>query len=123
MADDDLDWAGSNASQSSDHDEDDDIDGDNDDTSGPYQPSKTPVAQNDDDDDPPPDEDDDNDDDHGNSGGGWKTVIVRAGDSLSLIAQRELGNANRWREIFNANRDQISNPDLIHPGQKLKLPS
>ena len=48
---------------------------------------------------------------------------VAPGDSLSKIARRYYGDANQWRRIFEANRDQISNPDLIHPGQKLKIPS
>ncbi len=51
------------------------------------------------------------------------TYTVAKGDSLSKIAKKTLGNANRWREIFDANRDQIANPDLIQPGQVLKLPA
>lgn len=51
------------------------------------------------------------------------TYTVAKGDSLSKIAKKVLGDANRWREIFEANRDQIDNPDLIHPGQVLKLPA
>jgi nucleoid-associated protein YgaU len=51
-----------------------------------------------------------------------KTYEVQPGDSLSKIAKRVYGNANDWPKIFEANRDQIKNPDLIHPGQKLKLP-
>jgi nucleoid-associated protein YgaU len=46
---------------------------------------------------------------------------VQAGDSLSKIAQKYKGVT--WQKIFEANRDQIQNPDLIHPGQKLRLPS
>ncbi|HEY6985360.1 MAG TPA: LysM peptidoglycan-binding domain-containing protein, partial [Rhodanobacteraceae bacterium] len=42
-----------------------------------------------------------------------QTYTVVKGDTLSKIAKDFLGNANRWREIFDANRDQISNPDLI----------
>lgn len=67
--------------------------------------------------------------DFGNVQGGVKstapaaqTYTVVSGDSLSKIAKRVYGNANRWREIFEANRDQISNPDLIRPGQVLKIP-
>lgn len=52
-----------------------------------------------------------------------KTYTVARGDSLSKIAKTVYGDANRWREIFEANRDQIENPDLIHPGQVLKLPA
>ena len=49
---------------------------------------------------------------------------VAKGDSLSKIAKRLLGNANDWRQIYEANRDVIGgNPDLIKPGQKLKIPN
>jgi uncharacterized protein YidB (DUF937 family) len=48
---------------------------------------------------------------------------VASGDSLSRIAKRFYGDGNQWRRIFDANRDQIENPDLIRPGQKLKIPS
>jgi len=48
---------------------------------------------------------------------------VAPGDSLSKIAQRVYGDANKWRLIFEANTDQIKNPDLIHPGQILKIPA
>jgi nucleoid-associated protein YgaU len=51
-----------------------------------------------------------------------KTYVVQKGDSLSKIAKKEYGNANDWRKIFEANRDIIKNPDLIHPGQVLKIP-
>jgi nucleoid-associated protein YgaU len=47
---------------------------------------------------------------------------VRKGDTLSAIAKREYGDAGAWRRIYEANRDQIENPDLIHPGQELKIP-
>ena len=46
-----------------------------------------------------------------------------AGDSLSKIAKREYGDAAKWRGIWEANRDSIKNPDLIHPGQVLNLPA
>jgi nucleoid-associated protein YgaU len=51
-----------------------------------------------------------------------QTYTVVAGDSLSKIAKHLYGDANQWRRIFEANRDQIENPDLIKPGQKLKIP-
>ncbi len=47
---------------------------------------------------------------------------VKAGDSLSLIAKELWGDARRWPEIFEANRDQIQNPNLIKVGQKLRIP-
>jgi len=52
-----------------------------------------------------------------------QTYKVVAGDNLSKIAKRFFGNANRWHEIFEANRDQISNPDMIRVGQVLKIPA
>ena len=53
-----------------------------------------------------------------------KTYTVDSGDSLSAIAQQELGDANRWREIYELNKDVIGdNADLIQPGMELKLPS
>lgn len=47
---------------------------------------------------------------------------VTPGESLSLIAQCELGDANRWTELLELNRDQIDNPDIIVAGWKLVLP-
>jgi nucleoid-associated protein YgaU len=52
-----------------------------------------------------------------------RTYTVVAGDSLSKIAKREYGDAQKWKVIFEANRDQIKDPDLIHPGQTLKIPA
>ena len=51
-----------------------------------------------------------------------RTITVQPGDSLSKIAKREYGDANKWHAIFEANRDKIKNPDLIHPGEVLTLP-
>jgi len=51
-----------------------------------------------------------------------KTYTVKAGDTLSKIAKDHLGNANAYMKIYEANRDQLSNPDLIKPGQVLKIP-
>jgi nucleoid-associated protein YgaU len=51
-----------------------------------------------------------------------RSYTVRKGDSLSKIALREYGDAQQWHRIFEANRDSIDNPDLIHPGQVLRLP-
>jgi len=51
------------------------------------------------------------------------TYTVVSGDTLSKIAKKFFGNANRWHEIYDANRDQISNPDLIRVGQVLKIPA
>jgi nucleoid-associated protein YgaU len=51
-----------------------------------------------------------------------RTYIVVKGDSLSKIAKREYGDANKWRRIYEANQDLIKDPDLIYPGQTLKIP-
>jgi len=51
-----------------------------------------------------------------------KTYTVKAGDTLSKIAKQHLGDANAYMRIYELNRDQLSNPDLIKPGQVLKLP-
>lgn len=51
-----------------------------------------------------------------------QTYVVVPGDSLSKIAKHHYGDANQWQRIYEANRDQIKNPDLIHPGQKLVIP-
>ena len=50
------------------------------------------------------------------------TYTVKAGDTLSKIAKERLGNAGSYMEIFNLNRDQLSDPDKIRPGQTLKIP-
>ncbi|HEY9857191.1 MAG TPA: N-acetylmuramoyl-L-alanine amidase [Stenomitos sp.] len=55
-------------------------------------------------------------------GDSW-VYTVRSGDNLSKIAKEQLGDANRWREIYDLNRDKISNPNLIYPGQTLKMPA
>jgi len=52
-----------------------------------------------------------------------RTYTVRPGDSLSKIAKALLGDAKKWRVLYDANRDVVgANPDLIHPGQVLKIP-
>src|SRR5262245_31725605 len=51
-----------------------------------------------------------------------RTYTVKPGDTLSKIAKETLGHANAYLEIFNANRDQLSDPDKIKPGQVLKIP-
>jgi LysM repeat protein len=52
-------------------------------------------------------------------GGEEEEYEVESGDSLSKIGQRY---GVSWKEIYEANRDQIKNPDLIQPGWKLKIP-
>lgn len=47
---------------------------------------------------------------------------VKGGDSLSKIAKHYYGDAGKYMHIFNANTDQLKNPDMIHPGQELTIP-
>jgi nucleoid-associated protein YgaU len=51
-----------------------------------------------------------------------RTYTVKSGDTLSGIAKSQLGHANEYMKIFEANRDQLSDPDKIKPGQVLKIP-
>lgn len=51
-----------------------------------------------------------------------RTYVVRKGDSLSKIAKAMYKDAKLWKKIYEANKDQIKNPDMIHPGQKLVIP-
>ena len=54
---------------------------------------------------------------------GEQTYTVQKGDTLSHIAKQFYGRAGGWNRIFEANRDQLDNPDLIQPGQVLKIPA
>jgi nucleoid-associated protein YgaU len=51
------------------------------------------------------------------------TYTVKAGDTLSKIAKQFLGDANSYMSIYEANRDQLNDPDKIRPGQILKIPA
>jgi nucleoid-associated protein YgaU len=51
-----------------------------------------------------------------------KTYTVKSGDTLSRIAKQHLGNANDYMKIFELNKDQLTDPDMIEPGQVLRLP-
>jgi nucleoid-associated protein YgaU len=51
-----------------------------------------------------------------------KTYTVKAGDTLSKIAKQYYGDASQYTKIFEANRDQLSDPNLIRPGQVLTIP-
>jgi LysM repeat protein len=52
-----------------------------------------------------------------------RTYTVKKGDTLSEIAQQVYGKAADYHKIFEANRDQLSDPDRIQPGQVLRLPA
>ena len=49
--------------------------------------------------------------------------VVKSGDSLSKIAKSAYDDVTDYMRIFEANKDILKNPDLIHPGQRLKLPN
>ena len=51
-----------------------------------------------------------------------RAMTVQHGDTLSAIAKKTLGNANRYMEIFEANKPMLSDPDKIYPGQSLRIP-
>jgi nucleoid-associated protein YgaU len=51
-----------------------------------------------------------------------RTYTVVAGDNLSKIAKKFYGDANKWKKLFEANKDTIKNPDLIKIGQVLRVP-
>lgn len=55
----------------------------------------------------------------------WEALnvyVVQSGDTLSEIAEQQLGRADSWPDIFELNRALISDPDKIFPGQVLALP-
>lgn len=54
---------------------------------------------------------------------GEQSYTVQSGDSLSKIAKQHYGDGNAWQQIFDANRDQLDDPDKIRPGQTLRLPA
>lgn len=51
-----------------------------------------------------------------------KVHVVEKGDTLSAIAKKYYGKANAYMKIFEANRDVLTDPDKIKPGQKLRIP-
>jgi nucleoid-associated protein YgaU len=59
----------------------------------------------------------------GAAGASAQTYTVKSGDTLSKIAKEHLGDANAYMAIFEANRDQLTDPDKIKPGQVLKIPA
>lgn len=51
-----------------------------------------------------------------------RTYTVKSGDTLGKIAKETLGQASAYMEIYDANRDQLNDPNVIRPGQVLKIP-
>ena len=60
--------------------------------------------------------------DTGGGGSGEQTYTVAKGDNLSKIASHFYGSQD-WKRIFDANRDQLDDPDKIFPGQVLRIPA
>jgi nucleoid-associated protein YgaU len=54
--------------------------------------------------------------------GGGRSYTVKAGDTLSLIAKALTGDLNNWKAIYEANKDTIKDPNVIRPGQVLRIP-
>ena len=48
--------------------------------------------------------------------------VTAKGDTLMNLARLYYSSASRWRDIFDANRDQISDPNRILVGQVLRIP-
>jgi nucleoid-associated protein YgaU len=57
------------------------------------------------------------------AGSSRRTYTVKAGDSLSKIANDFYGDSNDYMRIFEANMDKLSDPDEIRPGQELVIPA
>jgi LysM repeat protein len=53
----------------------------------------------------------------------YGVYTVQSGDTLSKIAKNFWGAANKYMAIYNANKDVLTNPDVIKVGQKLKIPN
>ena len=47
---------------------------------------------------------------------------VRRGDTLWSIAEERIGDGSLWPVLYRANRDQIKDPAILHPGQRLSIP-
>ena len=56
------------------------------------------------------------------SRGPMKVIVVRPGDTLGTLAAKYLGNALKWKVIYEANRDRLSDPDIVPVGMRLRIP-
>ena len=61
----------------------------------------------------------------GGGGEGWssRTYTVVKGDTLSKISKEMYGDANKYDQIFEANKPMLKHPDKIYPGQVLRIPA
>jgi nucleoid-associated protein YgaU len=57
------------------------------------------------------------------AGGESRFYTVEKGDTLSKIAKDMYGDANKYQQIFEANKPMLTHPDKIYPGQKLRIPA
>nr|CAA6823337.1 MAG: FIG00904084: hypothetical protein [uncultured Thiotrichaceae bacterium] len=55
-------------------------------------------------------------------GGDDEFYVIEKGDSMWKIAEKAYGNGSKYTAIFDANREVITDPDLIFPGQKIRIP-
>ena len=59
----------------------------------------------------------------GSAHGGFSTYRVQAGDTLFTVAEQLYGDGSLWPRLFIANRDRITDPDLVRAGQILRIPN
>lgn len=52
----------------------------------------------------------------------FETYVIKKGDSLSRIAKHYYGDAMKYKDIFEANKDILDDPNKIFPGQEIKIP-
>ena len=57
------------------------------------------------------------------AGGAARMYTVQKGDTLSKISKEMYGDANKYQQIFEANRPMLTHPDKIYPGQVLRIPA
>ncbi len=56
------------------------------------------------------------------AGSGGRMHVVAKGDTLYMLSRRYYGNATHWRDIYNANRDKLSDPNKLPVGTRLTIP-
>ncbi len=56
------------------------------------------------------------------SRGPAKVIVVRPGDTLGTLAAKYLGDALKWKVIYEANRDRLNDPDIVPVGIRLRIP-
>lgn len=51
------------------------------------------------------------------------SYTIKRGETLSIISRDHLGDVNKWREIYQLNKNTLASPDIIYPGQNISKPS